>query len=106
MRCSDLTDGSFASTRHLTAPNAPKVASRAAVDTIPNHNLVTRVVQQVATLATIMAGTITVLVDTAGAITVVTTTMLRAGPLAMAQVVPAVMVSFCLLKTFLVVFAN
>lgn len=81
-------------TKHLTAPNAPRVASRAAVDTIPSRNLVTRVVQ-VAILATIMAGTIMVpLVDTAGATTVVTTTMLRAGPLATAQVVPAVMVSF------------
>jgi hypothetical protein len=41
------------------------------------------------------------LVDTARATIVVTTTMLRAGPLATAQVAPAVMVSFCLFRWFL-----
>jgi hypothetical protein len=87
---------SFALTRHLIAPNAPKVASRAVVDTIPNPNPLIRVRVQVATLDTTMAGTITELplVDTAGAtIIAATTTSPLVVPLATAQV-PAVMVSF------------
>jgi len=79
-------------------PNAPKVASRAVVDTIPSPSPVTQVqvqVVRVATLATTMAGTTTapLPVDTAAATTVVvTTTMPLAVLLVTAQVVPVVMV--------------
>lgn len=94
-------------TRRSTAPNALKVASRAVVDTIPSPSPVTQVqvqvqVVRVATVATTMPGTTTApLVDTAGATTVVATTMPLPVPLVTAREVPAVMVSFIYLRHFL-----
>jgi hypothetical protein len=66
MHVLDSTDVSFVLTRRLTAPNVPREASRAEVDTIHNPQADTRVVVMLQ-VATIMVADMAV--DTTGAVT-------------------------------------
>lgn len=95
MHVSDLTDGSFVSTRPLTALNVPMVASRAGVGTIRNPPPATRVMLvMLGVTTTLMLGTTTGVVDT-GVDTTAGTTTAQVVPLATARGVMAAVATVC-----------
>jgi hypothetical protein len=95
MHVSDSTDGSFVLTKRLIAPSAPKVVSRAGVDTIRNPPLDTRAVPVTLGVTTMrLPGTITGAAGT-GVDTIAGTTMPLVVPLATVRVVMAAVAMVC-----------